>query len=107
MPTRSECFNALAKFERKLPKDHPDYGKVLLDLALVYRDEGKYAKAQTLCTQATKIIQTAIGQNNIDIANCWDHCSVDRALSGTLHRGRRIGSPRHRTRYKAAQPGPS
>ena len=48
--------------EETLSKDHPDYGKVLLDLALVYRDEGKYAKAQTLCTQATKIIQPQLGR---------------------------------------------
>jgi tetratricopeptide (TPR) repeat protein len=57
--------------EAKLTKEHPDYGKALLDLALVSRDEGRYAKAEDLCKQATKIIERSLGQNNVEISKCW------------------------------------
>lgn len=54
-----------------LTKDHPDYGKVLLDLALLSRDEGRYGKAEELCNQATKIIEKALGKENVEISKCW------------------------------------
>ena len=51
-------------------KTHADYGKAVLNLALVARDEGRYARAQELCNQATAIITKALGEENIDTAKC-------------------------------------
>ena len=55
--------------EKQLGKNHPDYSRVLNNLAGVAQFRGEYSKAKYLFQQALEITKNSIGTTNTDYAN--------------------------------------
>jgi CHAT domain-containing protein/tetratricopeptide (TPR) repeat protein len=56
--------------------NHPNYGAALNNLALVYRDQGKYAEAEGLYKRALAIREQALGADHPDVAQTLNNLAL-------------------------------
>jgi tetratricopeptide (TPR) repeat protein len=59
---------ALAISEKALGPDHPDVATSLNNLALLYRNQGRYADAEPLYKRSLAIREKALGPDHPDVA---------------------------------------
>jgi CHAT domain-containing protein/Tfp pilus assembly protein PilF len=50
--------------KRLMGPAHPDYGAILINLALIYQSMGDYARAESLCRQASEVFKTTLGETH-------------------------------------------
>jgi hypothetical protein len=65
-PTEQNLERAIAADEASLGPEHPGVARKLVDLARLYRLDGRYADAAALCTRALAIQQRALGPKDPD-----------------------------------------
>src|SRR5262249_2857990 len=62
--------------EKTLGSAHPDVARSLNNLALLYRMQGAYAKAEPLLVRAVDIFEKALGPNHPDVARSLNNLAV-------------------------------
>jgi hypothetical protein len=66
----STSTNALAIKERVLGPEHPDVAMTLNNLAVRYKADGEYAKAEPLYQRALAIFEAALGPTQPKVITC-------------------------------------
>ena len=69
MPRPSPSYKRSLKIrETKLGEDHPEVAASLNNLAVLYRNTGRYAEAEPLYQRSLKIRETKLGTDHPDVA---------------------------------------
>ena len=80
-PREGECVllrraRALSITETALGPDHPEVGNTLNNLAGLYRAQGRYAEAVSLCERALAIAQTSLGVDHPDVGGSLNNLAA-------------------------------
>jgi tetratricopeptide (TPR) repeat protein len=75
-PAEAEELRGLSINEKALGPDHPDVGTSLINLAALYRQQGRYGDTELLIKRSLSIREKALGPDHADVAQSLNNLAL-------------------------------